>query len=441
MRDLLVMIIVLGSAPVAFFSPYYGLLVWTWISFFNPHRFAWGIAYNFPVGEVIAVPTLIGLMFASDSNRKIFKRETFLLLALWMWFLITFLVAKQTPLFADHIDEGLVSLEMVSKILLMTLITMVVVTTLNRLKWLLIVVGMSFGLLGIKGALFGLQTGGIYRVMGPPSSFVADNNDLALAINMSLPILFFLAREEKKKALRTILWIAFFASIGSVLLTYSRGGLLGLAVVLGVLAIKAKRKLLATSFLVAASLLVVSYAPQNWMERMQTFLAGDLDASAQGRINAWKFSWNLAMDYPVTGGGFGTFSQDLFERYAPDPTDFHGPHSIYFQMLAEQGFVGLTLMLLLLGSVLYSLRRLRKKVQQVPTAHSLGSYSHALETGLYAFIVSGAFLGRAYFDLWFQFIACVVLLKIFYDKERLRQAEEQELARSRELEEEVSYAT
>ena len=430
MRDLIVMIIILGSAPICFFSPYYGLLVWTWISYFNPHRFAWGVAYGFPVAEVIAVPTLAGLIFAGDSNRRIFKRETFLLLGLWMWFVITFLVAKQTPLFADHVVAGQAELERVSKILLMTMVTMILVTSVKRLKYLALVIGMSFGALGIKGALFGIRTGGEGLVWGPPSSFVSDNNDLALAINMSLPILFFLAREEKNRILRFVLWFSFLASIFSVILTYSRGGLLGLATVLSILAIKAKRKLLATACLVATAFVLMTYAPEKWMTRMETFMGGQLDTSAQGRINAWRFSFNLAKDYPLTGGGFGTFTTDLFHRYAPDPLDFHGPHSIYFQVMAEQGFVGLTLFVVLLGSTIYSLRRLRRRTGDIPGAEQLVPYTHAFEVGLYAFLVGGAFLGRAYFDLWFQLVACCVVLKILYGKERLRAAEEQERAES-----------
>jgi len=430
MRDLIVMIIILGSAPICFFSPYYGLLVWTWISYFNPHRFAWGVAYGFPVAEVIAVPTLAGLIFAGDSNRRIFKRETFLLLSMWMWFIITFLVAKQTPLFADHVVAGQAQLERVSKILLMTMVTMILVTSAKRLKYLALVIGMSFGALGIKGALFGIRTGGEGLVWGPPSSFVSDNNDLALAINMSLPILFFLAREEKNRILRFVLWFSFLASILAVILTYSRGGLLGLATVLGILAIKAKRKLLATACLVATAFVLMTYAPAKWMTRMETFMGGTLDTSAQGRINAWQFSFNLAKDYPLMGGGFGTFTPDLFHRYAPDPLDFHGPHSIYFQVLAEQGFVGLTLFVVLLGSTIYSLRRLRRRAGDIPGAEQLVPYTHAFEVGLYAFLVGGAFLGRAYFDLWFQLVACCVVLKILYGKERQRAAEEQERAES-----------
>ncbi len=82
-----------------------------------------------------------------------------------------------------------------------------------------------------------------------------------------------------------------------------------------------------------------------------------MDDSATSRINAWTYCWRLAKDYPVTGGGFEAFTPTLFYRYAPNPKDVHGPHSMYFGVLAEHGFPGLFLYLSLLVSVFYPGRR------------------------------------------------------------------------------------
>src|SRR5258708_33931808 len=90
------------------------------------------------------------------------------------------------------------------------------------------VTALSFGALAIKGAIFGIRTGGESGVWGPPDSFIADNNSFALAVNMSLPMLFFLARDENRRAYRWLLHLAFACGVLSVVLTYSRGGLLGL---------------------------------------------------------------------------------------------------------------------------------------------------------------------------------------------------------------------
>jgi probable O-glycosylation ligase (exosortase A-associated) len=134
-----------------------------------------------------------------------------------------------------------------------------------------------------------------------------------------------------------------------------------------------------------------------------------LDQSAYSRLNAWTFSWRLAMDYPLTGGGFDTFTRDLFDRYAPSSKDVHGPHSVYFGVLAEHGFIGLAFYLTLVVSCFLSARRIAK------TAHFYGDevavgYAMAFRFSLIGFLTSGLFLGRAYFDYWFTIVAFIVIL-------------------------------
>jgi putative inorganic carbon (HCO3(-)) transporter len=416
MRDFIVIAIILGSVPICFLNPYFGVLMWNWVAIFNPHRFTWGFAYHFPVATVVALPTLAGMIFTRKINHRIFTRESILLLLLWVWFAVTIFHATTVPMFSEHITAGTAELVRVSKVLLMTFVTILLVTSKNRLRWLFLVIGLSIGLLAVKGALFGLRTGGESRVWGPPDSFIADNNDLALATNMALPLLFFLAAEEKRRWLRIGLRLIFVAGLICVILSYSRGGLLGLAIVLSALAIKSKHKLLTAAFVVVCGFLVFSYAPEKWMDRMSNFYHGNLDTSAEGRIGAWHFAVALAHQYPLTGGGFQTFTPDLFERITPE-TRFAGPHSIYFQMLGEQGYVGLTLFLLLLGGCWFSLRRMAKYGRHFPELHWVVPYAHMLQASILAYMVSGAFLPRAYFDFFYTLVAAVIAMKIIFQRE------------------------
>src|SRR5262249_42779254 len=118
------------------------------------------------------------------------------------------------------------------------------------------------------------------------------------------------------------------------------------------------------------------------------------------------------------------FTPALFSMYSPrDPRTWlyghtsNGPHSIYFQVMAEQGFVGLAAFLALLFSCLFSTRRLRKRVARYPSLSWVTNYSYSVETSLIAYMVSGAFLGRAYFDLYLQLVAILILLKLICRKE------------------------
>src|SRR5712672_3408728 len=133
MRDVLVLMIVIGSIPLCVISPFFGAMMWVWVAYFNPHRFTYGMAYNFPVATVIAIPTLLGILFFRRVNRGIFVRETILLLVFWVWIIITYINATQVPLFADHVELAQFELVRVSKVLLMTFVLILVVTSKKRL--------------------------------------------------------------------------------------------------------------------------------------------------------------------------------------------------------------------------------------------------------------------------------------------------------------------
>jgi probable O-glycosylation ligase (exosortase A-associated) len=411
MRDILVLAIIFGSVPLCFLNPYFGILMWNWVAIFNPHRFTYGFAYNFPVAYVIALPTMAGTIFNKKMNRHFITRETILLVLLWAWFAFTIFYARTVPFFSQHIEPGTVQLVRVSKVLLVTFLTILLVSSRERLRNLFLVLALSIGGLSIKGALFGMRTGGENRVWGPPDSFLADNNDLALATNMALPILFFLAAEEKRRWLKILLRIAFVCGIGSVLLSYSRGGLLGLVIVLTAVAMMARNKIRMFAFVIICGLLVFSYAPGKWMDRMGGLYHGQIDRSAEGRLNAWQFAIVLTSHYPITGGGFETFTPDLFQRYTPW-LFFAGPHSIYFQTLGEQGYVGLALFLGLLASCWFSLWRLSRQAKLVASLRWVYPYAYMLRASLLAYMVSGAFLPRAYFDFFYTLVACTIVTKL-----------------------------
>ena len=434
MRNVVLLAIVFGSVPLSLMNPYIGVLVWFWIAYFNPHRFAWGFAYYFPVAMTVAIPTLVGTIFARKTNRIFAVRDTFLLALLWIWYGVTYIHSTTVPLFAGHQQWASFELQRLSKILLMTFVMLLLVTSQKKLKLLLLLTVACFGLLALKGVLFGIRTAGESRVWGPPDSFIGDNNSFALALNMSLPILFFLARDEENRRLRKFLYVAFVCCTACVVLTYSRGGLLGLAVVLAAISLKSRHKFLSAVLLVLAGLTVLTFAPEPWMNRMEGFMRGSLDQSAQQRVIAWRTAWAISKDYPITGAGFhGLPDVELFQRYQPEPLPggflSTGPHSIYFQLLADHGFVGLALFLLLITSCFASLCTLRNQARRIPPGRWLENYSNAIEVSLLGYLVSGAFLGLAYFDLFYQVVATTILLKVLYREEALIPALAQERSR------------
>src|SRR5271169_6907620 len=107
LRDALVIVICLLAAPIALVNGYFGVLMWTWIAYFNPHRYAWGIArYGFfQPALIIAIPTLVGAVFA-PKNSRILIRETILLASLWAWFAFTTVYISTVPEFSGHVEDA-----------------------------------------------------------------------------------------------------------------------------------------------------------------------------------------------------------------------------------------------------------------------------------------------------------------------------------------------
>lgn len=425
MRDFIVVAIILGSVPICFINPYVGILMWYWVSYFNPHRFTWTFAYNFPVALVVAIPTLLGTIFAKKSFRPLLTRESFLLFALWIWYMTTYLFASATPYFAGHLEDARYEVTHITKILLMTFIMILVVNSRERLRGVLLVTALSLGILALKGSIFGIRTSGEFRVWGPPDSFLADNNAFGLALNMSLPLLFFLVRDVENRWLRRLLYLCFVSAILSVLLTYSRGGLLGLLVVLAAIAWRSKHRIIGTAVLTLVALSVFAFAPGAWMERMDRMFRGDIDASAEQRLVAWETTWRFSHDYPITGGGFDTLPDvNVFQRYQPRPLPLGylstAPHSIYFQLLADQGFVGLLLFLLLIGFCFLTLYRIGRAARKIPGGQWMKYYAWMMQISILAFMTSGAFLGFVYLDVIYEMIGAVVVLKVLYSSELAR---------------------
>src|SRR5262249_27460191 len=92
-RDLIVTIGRLGSVPVCVLRPWIGILVWSLVSYMNPHRLTFGFAYDFPFAQIIAVATLIGFVFTSERKPFMWTREIFLVVLMGVWFTITTMFA------------------------------------------------------------------------------------------------------------------------------------------------------------------------------------------------------------------------------------------------------------------------------------------------------------------------------------------------------------
>src|SRR5438034_5861019 len=144
---------------------------------------------------------------------------------------VLFLLFTLSSVFAIYPELAWPEWLNMGKIILISLVTSTMLTDQKRLRYFFLVIGFSLGFYGIKGGIFGFRTGGSQLVWGPSPSIIAGNNNLGVALNMCLPVLWYLAKDPQPAWLKRILQFSFFLTIPAIMFTYSRASALALSVV------------------------------------------------------------------------------------------------------------------------------------------------------------------------------------------------------------------
>jgi putative inorganic carbon (HCO3(-)) transporter len=409
MRDIFVTIVVFGALPFIFKRPYWGAILWIWISVMNPHAQGWGFARTFPFAAIIAGVTMISLFLYKGEKRLPMVPTTIVFIIFMAWMTLT-------SLFAIHTDQVFDQWNKVMKIFGMTLIVVMLLKERKHIELAIWSIVISIGYYGVKGGIFTIRSGGNDRVWGPEGTFISGNNEVALAFVMVIPLMFYLMKITKNKwgryALMGSMGLCALASLGS----YSRGALLALGAMAVFLWLKSKEKVTIGLVLVLLVPVLLLVMPAQWHSRMDTIQEYKEDASAMGRINAWYMATNLALDRPL-GGGFEIYDAGVFLQYAPVPEDIHAAHSIYFQVLGEHGFIGLFIYLALGLLTWRTGSWIIKNTKLDPEARWAADLAAMLQIGLLGFAVGGAFLSLAYFDVPYYLMAAMVAMRVIVERE------------------------
>lgn len=404
MRDILLTLIVFGSIPFIFKRPYIGILMWAWLSYMNPHRLAYGFAYNMPFAQIIALVLFLAIIFNRKELQKLPMDGT---MRIWLFFIFWMTL---TTIFAIYQESAFGYYSRIIKIQLLTFLTMMLLTDLLKIKHLIWVIVLSIGFYSIKGGVFTILTGGSYRVWGPSGSFIEENNGLALATIMVIPLMYYLLSIERNRWIRYAIGAGIFLSLASAVGSQSRGALLAIVAVMGFFWLKTKNKFLTGFLIVILAITGFNFMPESWHSRMNTIQTYEEDGSAMGRINAWIYSINIANDR-FLGGGLNSWSADNYALYSPDATQISVAHSIYFGVLADHGWIGLIAFLLILWFTWRSLAGVIKKLKNNDKYGEYLSLAKMLQVSFIAYLVGGAFLSLSYFDLPWHLIAISLLIK------------------------------
>ncbi|GIX29519.1 MAG: O-antigen polymerase [Burkholderiales bacterium] len=410
LRDIVLTGFIFGALVFVFKRPWIGMLLWHWIGLMNPHRSTWSFARDLPFAQVVGLTTGIAFLLSPEKKRFPVSALTMTLIAFIVWVCIT-------TIFALYPDSAVDQLKKFIKVQLGVLLTLFVMQDKERILWLVRVVALSIAFYGVKGGLFTLRTGGAGMVLGPYGSYISGNTEIALAITMVAPLLYYMAQQTEQRWLRWGLYGALGLCAIAVIGSYSRGGLLAIIAMVFFLWLKSRRKALLLLLLPPVLLLGLSVMPERWFERMGTIATYQEDSSALGRLNAWAFAFNLARDRPITGGGFQAFKPSAFERWAPEPERFHDSHSIWFGVLGEHGYVGLSLFMLFWGFVWRTASKIIQASKDRDDLRWAGDLAAMIQVSLVGYFVGGSFLGLAYWDYPYLLAAMLALTHMVVSRE------------------------
>ena len=408
MRDILLLTIVFVGCVAALKRPWIGVMLWTWLSIMNPHRYTYGIAYSAPLAAITVGCTLLGLLMTNERESPFKGSPVKWFVAFVFWVNVSWLAGLD---FSGDYEQW----KKVMKIDIMILVAFVLLHSKQHIFAMVWVCTASIGLLGVKGGIFTILGGGSQRVWGPPGSFIEDNNAFAVATVMVIPLLRFLQLQIPGQKGRLALTLGMLLCAASALGSQSRGALLAIIAMSAILWWRSKDKVRMGILLLIVAMSLAAFMPDTWSTRMASINTYEQDGSAMGRVSAWWAAWNIAFHYPV-GVGFNTATSELFARFSPYPDLVQGPHSIYFQVLGSHGFVGLILFVGIWVSTWRSASWLRNKTNDDPETKWCKDLGTMCQVALAGYAVGGAFLTLAYFDLPYNIMLVVVLTRAWVEK-------------------------
>lgn len=399
MRDLILAAVLGVLLPLGLWHPWIGVMLWCWVSLMSPHRMTYDFMYDAPVSMLTGVVTLLGLVLSRDPKKLPLAPPLVWLALFALWMTVGF------PFSLLPGDYNLGQLDKVLKIYLFTFVAVAVLWKRTQVDVLIAVCALSIAFFGIKGGIFTIVTGGADRVRGY-GGFIAGNNEIALALIMIIPLLYYFVLTHENAWIKRALWLSMVLCVVAALGTQSRGGLVGVLAMTAAFIARSQRRARLIVPIVVLTVFVLVFMPESWWERMQSIGTYEQDASAMGRINAWIVAFNVAKDH-LFGAGFYLEEPRIFEQYAPDPSFIAVAHSIYFQVMGQHGFIGLALYL----GFWFSTWRTCRWIARHAASFKDQALARMCEVSFVGFAVGGAFLNLAYFDGPYYLMAALVVIR------------------------------
>ena len=400
-------------------SPFTGVWAFVLMDYLRPYTF------------IVALrPLRLGILtvaatFISWVIYQAVRKERIYWNSLCTWFLGYLLVVASGILTASNNFRAYQSFEGLTVTFLMFFLLLNIVKTkdqLFKIVWLLLLTHFYYALKGIYNfAVVGYVAGGQVTSGVVGGSFMADENDFALALNTMIPFAFFMLQNQTSKFKKLALIGMVLTFVLGIVSSQSRGGWVGLMAVVLFCILKSKRKLMSLSFVALLGLSVAVFAPSSYWSEVKSITDTE-ESTANSRINYWKAAVKMFVAYPLTGVGAGNGPIEMpnYVTGFRDPATqwgrtFHGTLPL---VLAETGALGIICYLML---IVTSVRGLIKVQRRFRGDHRTDEWTlaSAITGGMMGWMASATFLSAAYYPhLWTLHAMAGVLIHISVSEKR-----------------------
>jgi putative inorganic carbon (hco3(-)) transporter len=195
----------------------------------------------------------------------------------------------------------------------------------------------------------------------------ADPNTLANSLVLALPFMAFAVGWAKRRILKFVSIMLAIATVFTIAITGSRGGVMGLLVVLFLIWLTSKHRLMTMMIFLVVVAIGWLALPGQYKARYSSVTSvatGEVDPSTQGRYDAWHAGVNMFLARPLFGVGVGNFSVAYSSGDYSDRASWLAPHSLYVQLIAELGLTGVMAFVLLIFYLMRQNFRLRKLMRK-----------------------------------------------------------------------------
>jgi probable O-glycosylation ligase (exosortase A-associated) len=423
MRDLFFLALLPALLYMMARRPFIALGMWIWTAMFFPNAWLYGMASSFRYNLIFTGVAILSYLCLKEKPRVTFGALGALVFLFFLWTTLSTAMTVGIPEVAWELWFRFL------KVVALFLFVVLIMDKKLHVDFFVWCVVLSIGFYAGLEALKYVVSGGGHKIAGFTGHVLGDRNELALAFVMTLPLCAYLlgeyGRESKllKMGLLGLIGLIICAVVG----TQSRGGFIAMLGVAGYFFIKSERKILLSILTLVVIVALSSLVSEEWVSRMDTIGEAGDDASFMGRVVAWKMSFILALHNPIFGAGFkaletrtvwGGLAQEFLAypffysaAALPNPIIPKAAHSVFFQVLGEQGFGGLLVYVAMLFTGFRKARQIAVRASKLKAPAWIASCATMLQLVIFAFCLGGAALSFAYFELIFAVFGMLVVIE------------------------------